>query len=135
MSRLVLCPVCHRHVKNNDDSCPFCRNTMPVRHALALAGAVVLAACSGNVDVDAAGGGPNASGSSASSSSTSKGWSSNVGVMYGLVYMSSSESTSPAASSSSAAASSSSPAVSSSQSSSSQWSTNIVPPYGLPPGP
>lgn len=28
MSELVLCPVCHRHVKRADSACPFCRSTV-----------------------------------------------------------------------------------------------------------
>lgn len=42
MEQLVLCQVCHRHVKSADVACPFCRSAMTRRRdaALRAAGAV-----------------------------------------------------------------------------------------------
>jgi hypothetical protein len=52
MSELVVCEVCHRHVKAKDERCPFCSHGMSARNsALGIAGAIVvtvglsLAAC------------------------------------------------------------------------------------------
>ena len=53
VDKLVVCQVCHRHVKQGDGRCPFCRSAMPeARASVLLAGAVAvgiglsLAACS-----------------------------------------------------------------------------------------
>ena len=66
MNELVVCEVCHRHVKAKDDSCPFCSHGMATRNAtLGLAGAIVmsvglsLAACG----EEASGGAGNGTGS------------------------------------------------------------------------
>lgn len=52
MEKLVVCGVCHRHVKHRDAACPFCKSAIsPVRGAVGLAGVVAvgltlgLAAC------------------------------------------------------------------------------------------
>lgn len=49
MSELVLCSVCHRHVKRTDAACPFCHGAMRTAAGVAAAAAVgiglTLAAC------------------------------------------------------------------------------------------
>jgi hypothetical protein len=82
MDQLIVCPVCHRHVKGADEACPFCRNTMPARTAAAIAGAAVvglaltLAACSSSTTSGNGGGGTTVS---TSASNTGGG----AVVMYG----------------------------------------------------
>jgi hypothetical protein len=34
MSELVLCEVCHRHVKSTETACPFCSRSLPGKVAL-----------------------------------------------------------------------------------------------------
>ncbi len=47
MDELVVCQVCHRHVKQKDAACPFCRSAMPPLRAVALAGALVVGVAAG----------------------------------------------------------------------------------------
>lgn len=55
MSELILCPVCHRHVKRVDAACPFCRSTMRGAAGIAamavLTTGMALVACSNDTGV------------------------------------------------------------------------------------
>ena len=43
MSELIVCEVCHRHVKGADAACPFCGSKIPeAQRSIGLAGAAVV---------------------------------------------------------------------------------------------
>lgn len=63
MEQLVVCGVCHRHVKHREAECPFCNSAMPaVCRTVGLAGVVAvgvtlsLAACSSTITGSGGGG-------------------------------------------------------------------------------
>jgi hypothetical protein len=91
MNQLVPCPSCRRHVRQSEESCPFCSSALSLSHVpeavlprgrlgraatfafgATLASATVLAACGGESESGKEGsGGTSAAGASAGSSSAS----------------------------------------------------------------